>query len=168
MESESTTKIINSKEIFDWSKEAIATQHLPLPAKPRTEDPQFDFPTEPDKLSNIQLGQLMLRMTAYHAYALRLYGMADAEYTVVDTEFKLLASREGLKIREEVGRVSADVVESLVVSSGANNEVIELFQRKTKLEAIKNQLDIRLKIYEKCWQALSRELARRELETKMA
>lgn len=158
---------IDSKAIHEWAKGRIARQRLPLPAKPREDAAEFEFPEDPDNLSNTQLGQMMLRLSAWHSFGVRRLGEVESELLLVDAEFKLKVNSAGLKIREDLpGRPAADVVESAVLAQ--NGELGPLYKRRLELQAIKSQLEPRIKIYEKSWNALSREQARREMEIRLA
>ncbi len=155
---------VSSKDIMDWTKEKMQKHHLPTPLKPEYTDPKLDFPDDPDDLSSNKLGQLMLQMTAFLGWALSLYGLADSEFALVDSEYKVQVNSLGIEKRKELGRLSADVIEAAVLAD--NEDLGELYERRLKLQTVRIQLDNRIKIYEKFYAALSRELSRRELEAK--
>lgn len=158
---------VDSKDVLDWAKRNMKRHKLPEPVKPRGEDPELSFPDDPDRLSSAKLGQLMLRTTSFLAWALKLYGLADSEYALVEAEYKIQINARGVNKRKEMGRVAADVIEAAVLADD-EGELGELYERKLKLQTVRTQLDNRIKIYEKCYAALSRELSRRELEAKTA
>ena len=157
---------LNAQEIHDWATERVNAQRLPLPSKPKNKEPEYEFPTDPSSLTSTELGQLMLRFASWYGYTVRLLGTADSELTLVDAELKLTVHQRGLEIRDTLGRVSADVVEAAVLKEHA--ELGPLNKRRLELTAVKIQLEARLKIYEKMHLALSRELARREMEARIA
>ncbi len=155
---------VDSEEIMEWAKEKMKKQRLPTPKKPSYTDPKLEFPDDPDDLSSNQLGQSMLKMTAYLGWAISLYGIADSEYALVDSEYRVNVNSLGIEKRKELGRLSADVIEAAVLAD--NGSLGELYERRLKLQTVRIQLDNRIKIYEKYYAALSRELSRRELEAK--
>lgn len=157
---------VKADNVLEWAREKMEKKRLPLPKRPRGKDPEFIFPDDPDTLSSSELGQLMMRMTAFFGYAQRLFGLADSEFALVDIEYKVQINMAGIEVREKLGRVSADVVEAAVLSE--NEDIAPLYERRLKLMTIRSQLESRLKIYEKLYQALSRELSRREMESRVS
>ncbi|KKK58347.1 hypothetical protein LCGC14_3045360, partial [marine sediment metagenome] len=80
---------LNAQEIHDWATERVNAQRLPLPSKPKNNEPEYEFPTDPSSLTSTELGQLMLRFASWYGYTVRLLGTADSELTLVDAELKL-------------------------------------------------------------------------------
>lgn len=156
---------ISASEIDQWAKDIIRTKNLPSPAKPKEDSPEYIFPEDPSDLGQNALGQHMMRFASYFGYTQWLLGLADSEYALVDSEYKVHMNIAGLEIREKLGRVAADVVEAAVLDE--DEELTPLYERRQKLTAVKIQLESRLKIYEKMYNALSRELARREMESRI-
>ena len=155
---------IKADDVLGWAKEKMDTRRLPLPKKPRGRDPQFDFPDDPDALGSNELGQLMMRMASYLGYTQRLLGIADSELALVEAEYRLRVNTAGLEARERLGRVAADVVEAAVLAE--NGDLVPLYERRLRLMTVCIQLKSRLSMYEKFYQALSRELSRREMESR--
>lgn len=158
---------MKADEVMAWAKQNMKKHRLPEASKPTDDDPEIDFPDDPDRLTSNRLGQLMLRFTAFTGWALRLYGLADSEYALVESEYSRLVHSRGIEKRKTLGRVAADVVEAAVLAD-ADAELNELYERKLKLQTVRTQLDNRIKTYEKYYSALSRELSRRELEARTA
>lgn len=157
---------VDSSELFDWATERVKRQNLPLPKKPRGADPEYDVVDDPDSLSSIELGQRMSRFAAWLTYCARLVGVVESELVLVEAEYKLKVNAAMIDAREALpGRPSADLVEAYVLRR--DDELGPLYKRRLELVAIKAQLEPRLRIYEKAWQALSRELTRREIETRV-
>ncbi|KKN00880.1 hypothetical protein LCGC14_1133310 [marine sediment metagenome] len=156
---------IKADDINTWAKEIIGKKRLPAPAKPKGKDPEYTFPDDPSTLSPTGLGQQMMKFASYFGYTQWLLGLADSEFALVDSEYKVNMNVAGIKIREDLGRVAADVVEAAVLHE--DESLTPLYERRQKLLVIKIQLESRLKIYEKMYNALSRELARREMETRI-
>lgn len=157
---------VTTDDVLKWAREKMEKKRLPLPKRPRGKNPEFAFPDDPDTLSSNELGQLMMRMTSFFGYAQRLFGLADSEFALVDIEYKVKINAAGIAVREKLGRVAADVVEAAVLNE--SEDIGPLYERRLKLMTIRSQLESRLKIYEKLYQALSRELSRREMESRTA
>jgi hypothetical protein len=158
-----------ANEQFDGVLKKVASKGLPLPRKPTTKDPEFDFPEDPSSLSGVKLSQMMGRFTAWYAYTQRLFGLLDSELTLVDAEYRLLLVQGGLKLRTESEygkRPSADIIEAAVLAE-ADDDLLGLRDRRLELAAIKVMLSSRILIYERCYAALSRELTRREMEARI-
>jgi len=156
---------IKADDINRWAKDIISKKNLPIPKKPAGTDPEFTFPDDPSELSPTKLGQLMMRFTSYFGYTQWLLGLADSEFTLVDSEYKIHMNAAGIEIREALGRVAADVVEAAVLKN--DSSLTPLYERRQKLMAVRIQLESRLKIYEKMNYALSRELTRRDMEARI-
>ena len=156
---------VNADEINTWAGERIAKQNLPLPAKPRYEDPEFQFPDDPADLTMMQLGQLMLRFAGFLGYSIHLLGLAESELTLVESELNGKVAGLSGPVRTALGRVKAEVIENAVLSN--NPQLIPLHKRRLELTAIITRLGSMTKIYEKMYQALSRDLARREVESRV-
>ena len=157
---------ISGKDIYDWATAKVEKLRLPVPTKPSFPSPEFELPDDPNRLTSTELGQLMLRMTAFYGYCLRMLGMVESELCVVEAEYKIKVHTASLEVRKEMeGRPAVDVVEAAVLAQ--NEDLTPLYKRRLELMAIRQQLDARLKIYEKCGSTLSRELSRREVETRI-
>jgi class 3 adenylate cyclase len=153
-------------EALRWVDDMFAKQHLPIPGKPKGKDPQFELPDDPDALKSPRLGDLMMRMSAWLSRSQYLYGLADSELVIVDKEFARELAERGPDIRERIGRVAADVVEATMMNENEDEELEELYKRRVKLLSVTKRLESMIKIYERGYQALSRELSRRELEAR--
>ena len=157
---------VESGKVFDWATDRVRRQNLPLPKKPRGTDPEYDVVDDPDSLSSVELGQRMSRFAAWLTYCMRLVGTVESELVLVEAEYKLRVNAAMIDAREALpGRPSADLVEAYVLRE--SDELGLLYKRKLELVAIKAQLEPRLRIYDKSWQALSRELTRREIESRV-
>ena len=157
---------IEAKDIHEWAVARMKGLKLPVPRKPKNTDPEFSLPDDPDALPSPEVGQLMMRFAAWFSYSVRLLGMADSELVLVESEYKLKVNSRGIKLREELGRVSAEVVEAAVLAE--DGDITEIYQRRLELLAIKTHLEARTKIYERGYSAMSRELSRRETEARLS
>ena len=157
---------VSSAEIQAWAEDKMGKQRLPLPTKPKGKDPEFVYPEDPSKLIGIQIGQWMSRFTAWYTYTTSLLGRVASELVPVEAEYRL----EINSLRSEVlpampGRPAAEVVEAEVLKQ--HDELGPLYERRLQLMTIKETLESRARIYERGYQAMSRELSRREMEAKI-
>ena len=140
-------------------------QLFPLPKRPKIKDEGCELPDDFSTLSNVELGQLMGRFASWLGYGQRLLGLCESELLLVESEYRLKVNAAGVAVREELGRVSQDVIADVVLER--NEDLTPLYKRKLELTTVKVQLESRLRTYERAWNALSRELSRRELEAKI-
>lgn len=148
---------MSNNEVIRSINERMTRHHLPQPKRPKGDEEEFTFPTDPERLSSVELGQRMLQLSAWQVYSLRLLGMVEAELNLL--EHDVIVS--GLGKRNELGRVNAETVRAAVLDDDD-----ELRKRWQELETAQLQLETRAKIYERAWTSLSRELSRRELESR--
>lgn len=155
---------IKAKDIHSWAVGRMKGLKLPVPRKPKGTDPEFSLPDDPDALPSPEISQLMFQFADWFSFIVRQLGMADSELVLVEEEYKLKVNSRGIKLREKLGRVSADVIEAAVLAE--NGDLTEIYQRRLELLAIKAHLEARAKIYDCGKQAMSRELSRRETEAR--
>jgi hypothetical protein len=155
----SDDELFDGKQVLDWAKGKLRAQRLPLPKKPAADKPEYEFPEDPDALTSVELGQLMLKYAAYHGYTLRLMGVLDAELTALESEYQLKVQTYGLEARQELGRVAFDAIEAAVLQK--RRELVGVKKRITELRTVRASLEASSQIYERHWNALSREQARR-------
>lgn len=157
---------VTADEIIKTADAFVSKQRLPAPTKPTDRDPEFTYPTDPADLTSIELGQWMARFNGYFVYAVRTLGAVESKLVAVEAEYRLRinAGRQGV-VNRLGGRPSAEVVEAEVLL--ASGDIAPLYKRRLQLLAAKAQLEARARIYEKSFQALSRELSRREMEARI-
>ena len=155
------------KDQLAWVNERMAKQNLPPPAKPKLKDPEFTIPTDPSKLTNHELGSRMLQTSAWYAYAQYLLGRCESELVLVEAEFRLKANVVMQELRKEVGRINQEAIESIAVANNPE-ELGGLYERRVQLMSIRKQLESRILIYEKGYNAFSREQSRREMEARVS
>lgn len=159
---------VTADELKQRVREGMRKKRLPLPKRsPKGDDPEFLVPRDPNRLGSVELGQWLLRLAGYEAYCARLLGQVESELVLVDAELTLKVNAYAPEVREELGgRPNTEVVEAQVLVK--HDELASLYERRLELRAYKAELASRLKIYERSWQSLSRELARREIEVRAA
>ena len=157
---------VKGKDIFDEATRKVNAKGLPQPKQPLVEDPEFQFPADPNNITSVEIGQWLYKFTGYFNHATRLIGLVESELVGLDAEYKLQIHSRSMDVRGQTsGRPNADVVEALVLRDNPSLE--PLYSRRLELQTIKAQLEARIRIYEKGYQAMSRELARRDMEAKL-
>ncbi len=158
-----STATIDSKAIFDEASDRVARRGLPLPRQPSGKNLEYNYPDDPDSMSDIELGQKMSKFMAWYTYCMRLLGIVESEQVPVESEYMQRMGVAILEVRETLaGRPPAKLVEALILRDDV--ELGKLHKRKIELASVKAQLKPRLKIYNESWNALSRELTRRNME----
>ncbi len=156
---------VSSAEIQAWAEGKMGKQGLPLPTKPKSKDPEFTYPEDPSKLVSIEIGQWLAKFTGWLTYTTSLLGRVASELVPVEAEYKLKINSFRSEVLNNLpGRPAAEVVEAEVLTQ--HNELGPLYERRLQLLTAKEALEARSKIYERGYQAMSRELSRREMEAK--
>jgi len=158
--------MINSEDIIKATTKSMERLRLPTPARPRIDAAEYTFPEDPEALSITELGSQMLHFNALLGHTQWRLGQLESKLIAIAKEYQIRIQQHGLewKAQAEVKRPSQEVLEAAVLAS--HTELMPLCQKKTELEAIQVQLESHVKIYERAWAALSRELARREMENR--
>lgn len=159
------TSNIDGSEINERIKERQEKIGLPLPAKPKGFGKEYDFPEDPNSLQSVELGQLMLRMAGFNGYALRVIGGLEAEQVALEAEYRVAIADAGREIREKMGRVAADTIESLALANSPG--LMPLYRRLTEIRVALARMNSLSKIYTSQAGALSRELSRREMDSRV-
>ena len=154
---------LHKDDVKAWADGKLAKQGLPLPKMPSNKDPEFEYPEDPSRLGSIEIGQWMSKFTGFFNYTTRLLGNVEAELVLVEAEYRLRVNTLRPEVIEDMpSRPAADVVESEVLRR--HDELTPLYERRLQLLSVQKSLEARAKIYERGYQAMSRELSRRELE----
>lgn len=157
---------MNSEDVIKSTATTMSKLRLPTPSKVTVLEAEYEFPSDPESLSSTELGQKMLYFTGLVGHTQWRLGQLESKLIAISKEYSLRIQEHGLEWKEksEVKRPSAELLEAAVLSE--HPELKPMCQKKTELEAIQVQLESHVKIYEKAWASLSRELARREMEVR--
>ncbi len=156
---------VGTEELMEWAQKKMAKQGLPVPGKPKGKDVEFAYPEDPSKLVSIEIGQWLAKFTGWLTYAAALLGRITSELVLVEAEYRLKINSFRSEVLADLpGRPAAEVVEAEVLTQ--HDELGPLYERRLKLMTVKETLESRAKIYERGYQAMSRELSRREMEAK--
>ena len=156
---------VDSDEVLGWATDRVARQNLPLPKKPKDFGDEYSIPDDPDDMESVELGQLIARFRSWIAYCVRLIGVTESEQVLLDDEWSLRMGAAMLDARNELGSgAKKDMLTAWALRE--SDDLGPLYLRRTQLKAVMAQLEPRLKIYERGYRALSRELSRREIETR--
>lgn len=160
--------MMNSEDVIQATATAMGRLRLPAPARSKIEESEYSFPEDcsTESLSSTELGSKMLHFNALLGHTQWRLGQLESKLIAITAEYRIRVQQYGLewKAAADVKRPSADVLEAAVLTE--HTELVPLYQKKTELEAIQAQLESHVKIYERGWAALSRELARREMEVR--
>ena len=157
---------VDSGEIKEWAEGKMARQGLPLPAKPKGKDPTFEYPEDPSKLTPVEIGQWMSRFAGWFNYATSLLGRVASELVPVDSEYRLRVNALRADVLDRLpSRPAAEVVESEMLKR--HDGLAPLYKRRLELMTVEKTLEARVRMYERGYQAMSRELTRREMEGKI-
>lgn len=161
------TTEISSAEIQAWAEGKMAKQRLPLPTKPTGKDPEFSYPEDPSILQSIEIGQWMSKFTGWFTYTTSLLGRITSELVLVEAEYRReVDSRCSDVLVGLPGKPTVKVIEAEVLKQ--HSKLGPLYTRRLQLMTIKETLESRAKIYDRGYQAMSRELSRREMEAKIS
>ena len=146
--------------MIDEESVAVKISSLPLPAEPQGEAQDYVLPTDPDSLTDIRLGQEMLRLAAWRGFAKRIVGQLDAELTTAEAHYKAVYHYRAVAQREKLGKAAnGDTVEAFLM---AEDEELRLeAERILALKVLKLRVTTREEIYAAFFAALSREQSRR-------
>ncbi len=148
---------VSSADIQAWAEGKMGKQGLPLPTKPRGKDVEFAYPEDPSKLQPIEIGQWLAKFTAWFNYSTSLLGKITSELVTLDTEYRHNINTRRAEVLDDLpARPAGDVVESCVLAR--HDELTPLYKRRLELLTVREILEARIKIYEKGYQAMSREL----------
>ncbi len=157
---------VDSSEIKEWAEKKMSKQGLPLPAKPTGKDVEFEYPEDPSKLTSIEISQWMAKFIGWFNWTTTLLGRVASELVLIEAEYRLKVNAFRADVLEGLpSRPAAEVVEATVLKE--HDELKPIYERRLKLLSVEKSLDSRAKIYERGYAAMSRELSRREMETKI-
>ena len=137
---------------------------LPFPERPEDFGETYEFPNDPDTLSDIRLGTLMLKISAYFSYSTRMLGVVESEIAILDSLLKEGIAR--FRMDPENKRMNVDLVEAAVAVTDA--KFADLRTRKVRRTAVQLRLKAAPESHKILFGAFSRELARRGMTVKMA
>jgi hypothetical protein len=158
---------VDHEALFKLALEKVGKHNLPLPKKPNFDEAEFEIPEDPDDLTTIELGQRMMQATAFYGYSKRLLGVLDAELVPLDYAYNLRIQQHGnlLRVDPTFKNRSGEIIEAAVLAN--NDSLAPLLARRLELRSIKVLLEARLEIYDRTYTVLSRELSRREVESRI-
>ena len=133
----------------------------PLPLKPKSFGKEYEFPEEVSNIPSLQLGNWLLKLAAWRGYTIRIVARIEMEYTIMDETFnakvtKQLAQTSDKRITKEqaVGKVLSDPEDTKLK--------VKVIEKHGQLVALKRILEI----YTTQFEAISREISRRGIESR--
>ena len=134
---------------------------IPMPASPKSLGKEYQFPEIAD-ISSPELGEWLMKLSAWKGYVLKLLSKAEIERIVIDESYDTIIAK-GYAAADKAGKkVTKDIVlgSSISENEGFRELRIKLIEKKAEVEALKRIIDI----YSTQLDAISREISRRGQE----
>ncbi len=138
---------------------------LPLQAQPKGLGAEYDFPTDVRVVSSLQLGDLRLKLGAYHTWLAGLVGKTDATLTRFQTAFELrvgIAMDHAARVAER--RQLKDTLRAHVIE--ASDELTRQFEMIQSMQYTLSILQAQDMVYAEQLALLSREQSRRDTDVR--
>lgn len=121
----------------------------------------YDFPTDVDKLTDRDLGNLQLKLAGWVTYVQGVLGRESVELNAFETvyEIRLGAVMQANSARSDK-RILKDVLRAVSITD--DESLTQLTQALVTRRMQVGRLESQVKIYERQLQTLSREQSRRE------
>lgn len=135
---------------------------IPRQRRPDDAGTEYDFPSNVDKLTDRELGNLQLRLTGWLTYLQSVIATESVELNAFETvyDIKLGAKMHEYAVRAEKKTPVKDVLRALTITDDA--DLTKLTQALVVRRAKYQRLEAQAKIFERQLQTLSREQSRRE------
>ncbi len=150
------------------AEELLAREGLPEAKKPtHLLGREYDFPTDPNILTSMQLGRIKLEMASLRGHVQSILGKQEIILHELEMVLDFMIPLEMLELvrSEEFRKLprAALVKEVLRAAAIERNPLIKrLFHRTVETKLIAQRLRVQYEIYEGHYAALSREQSRRE------
>lgn len=140
-----------------------AVADLPNPRRP-TDAEDYDFPDDVSKLTSPALGNMRLKLSRVHGYALYKVAQIDRVLGPGEEVFHLKRDLAVARLAKDWGKrlPAVEVLRALVIDEDPG--LVKMAQQLIELRAQKRQLELQLQIYERHLSDLSREMSRRQAE----
>jgi hypothetical protein len=141
-------------------KDALYKNHS-MPFKPASFGTEYEFPEEVSKLPSITLGSWLVKMAAWRGYTLRMLAGAEMEEKVME---EYLASKIALKMATSEVKLTKDLALGHVLLDQENAKLrLDYITKEAQVVALKRILEI----YTSQFDAISREISRRGIESRI-
>lgn len=150
------------------AEELLARAGLPEPRKPaHLLGQEYDFPTDPNTLTSMQLGRVKLELAALREFARSTLGRQELFLHEIELvlDFMVPLSMLDLIKTAEFSKLPRAAMVKEVLRSAAidrNPMLKKLFHRSLDLKMAVQRLRLQFEIYDGHYSALSREQSRRE------
>lgn len=133
-----------------------------LPSRPKSFGSEYEFPDNMDNLSSIILGSWLMKLAAWRGYTLRLLASAEMETTIIED---VIASKVSTEIAAALPlKLTKDQAIGSVLKRSENATIkSELIVKQGHVVALKRILEI----YTTQFEAISREISRRSIESRL-
>ncbi len=136
---------------------------LSSPAIPKSFGQEYQFP-EISNISSQELGDWLMKLSAWKGYALKLLSKSEVERIILDESYDAGIAKCAAEIDKNGKKVTKDVIVGNAITKvdGFREIKIKLIEKKAEVEGLKRIIDI----YSAQLDALSRELSRRGQDIK--
>ena len=133
-----------------------------LPSKPASFGSEYEFPDDMDHVQSLTLGSWLMKLAAWRGYTLRLLASAEMELTIMED---VLASKVSKEIAANLPvKVTKDQALGTVIKQPENATIkSDLILKQGQVVALKRILEI----YTTQFEAISREISRRSIESRL-
>jgi hypothetical protein len=107
---------------WDWkaaveeSRQKLVDKGMPLPRKPKVDLESMSFPTDITDVKDLALANMMIRFSAWYAYATSSLAFAKAEQAAITEVFDINLGERMFKLSKEVeGRPAKDLLKGKVL-----------------------------------------------------
>lgn len=166
-------KVVNRStydEAVRRAEEIFKKHSFPSPTKPAGFAEEYTFPTDPAAVSIHEVGKLMMTLAAWKAYCAKILAEQDGSLQALESVYDIILGYEMWKVQKEHTTTSAGrlVKEQLIAIAINSNETLrDVYELKTAKSIFKARLAAQYGIYDSQFQALSREVSRRETESRV-
>ena len=142
---------VKTADVMQWAKDEIQRQGVLTPK----------YPDDQTTIDEAELSEYMREFSAMYSWATRLLGLTEAELHLVENEVNLYVDAKKPTVKAE-GRVTKEVAAAIILST--DEHIGEAYESLQRLSALHTMLEAVCRACDKSFQALSRDLSRREIE----
>jgi len=134
----------------------------PLPMRPKSFGKEYEFPEEVGNIPSLHLGNWLLKLAAWRGYTIRLLSQVEMEFTIMDDTFNAKVTKQLAMISDK--RITKDQAVGKVLAEADDAQLkVKVIEKHGQLVSLKRLLEI----YTIQFEAVSREISRRGIESKL-
>lgn len=133
-----------------------------LPSRPKSFGKEYDFPEDISGVQSMHLGNWLLKLAAWRGYTIRLLAKTEMEFTIMDDAFNAKVTKQLAQITEK--RITKEQAVGKVLADPESTQLkVKLIEKHGQLVSMKRLLEI----YTTQFEAISREISRRGIESRL-